>query len=307
MNILAIDGGASATKWRLAGPGGEVRAEGRAAPLHGHLFSPDAKRVSAAIIADICREISSHGACRSVVAGITGLDRTSDAAEWYRATLGALSHAPTTLVADDLFFVYLGNSAPGEGLLVYGGTGSIGYHLTETAHILRSGGYGYLVDDAGGGFWIGQQALRAWLRSMEGAGTHDTQLDAALSARFGTRSWRDIRKEVYGGGRSMVASLTHQVCAAAALEDATAAGILRAAGDELAGLANRLLAATGRTEAELTFVGGLRACGADLEAGLSRSLAPGISRKAEVQESTVAIFAAIDRYGIDGLQALMGP
>ena len=42
--------------------------------------------------------------------------------------LGAGSN---TLISDDLFFVFLGLSSPGKGLLVYAGTGCIAYHLTK--------------------------------------------------------------------------------------------------------------------------------------------------------------------------------
>ena len=98
---------------------------------------------------------------------------------------------------------------PGEGVLIYAGTGSVAYHETVTGETVRAGGYGYLIDDAGAGYWIGHEALRALFRQVDATGhPADAPLAGALYERLGSRVWAEIMPVVYGGGRSFVASLS---------------------------------------------------------------------------------------------------
>ena len=63
-----------------------------------------------------------------------------------------------------MWIAYLSYFALGEGILVYSGTGSIGYYLSEDKDVIRVGGRGNLIDDGGSGFWIAREALKAVLR-----------------------------------------------------------------------------------------------------------------------------------------------
>ena len=55
--------------------------------------------------------------------------------------------------------------APGHGILVMAGTGSIAAHLRADSLLERAGGRDSLLDDGGSGYWIAREALRGvWRR-----------------------------------------------------------------------------------------------------------------------------------------------
>ena len=163
-------------------------------------------------------------------------------------------------------------SGRGEGVLVYAGTGSVAYHETPAGEVVRAGGYGYLVDDAGAGFWIGQQALRALFQQVDVLGKpSETPLARALYTRLGSRDWPKIMPVVYGGGREFVASLAPAVGEAERAGDEVARAILEGAGAELARL---VTAVQGRLPAPLpvAFAGGITRLSEVVREGLETNL-----------------------------------
>lgn len=307
MSLLAIDGGASAAKWRLQDDNAEVLAEGRTLPLHGHLFSDGERNTAVEIITGLGAEMRGHGPISQVLAGITGLGSASDAAKWFQKQFCREFglDAENVLVADDLWLVCLGTLRPGRDMLIYAGTGSVGYYLTPDLRPLRAGGYGFMIDDAGSGFWIGAQALKHWMRDVE-TGTPGTgPLARALEARFGSNRFNDVRGVVYGGGRRTVASLSKEVHSAANAGDPTAARILADAGAELAGLAGRLFQATGRHSLTVSMFGGIRACGPWVLDPMRKALAPGLDLVDAEIEGAAAICRAVQVHGFARLTELV--
>ena len=239
---LGIDAGASSMRWRLEDAHGHLVAQGTGAPITGHLFTADAQASAGAAMLAIGAAVARHGRPDAIVAGVTGLSADSEPARLLQHAMAQAFAMPAERVAvyDDLRIAYLGAFAPGEGILVYAGTGSIAYHLTPEQRVERCGGHGFLIDDAGGGFWIGQQALRALMRRRDQ--NHDaTALDGALLQAIGSAEWPDIRAFVYGGGRQAVASLARVVGEAASQADDAAAMLLSRAGGELARLCQGLI------------------------------------------------------------------
>lgn len=307
MTLLAIDGGASTTKWRLQDWQGNVLSKGYAPPLHGHLFDEAAREVAHQTLRMLAKSVRSKGGVNHLVAGITGLGARSDAARWYRKVLAKQFDIDDAnmLVADDLSLVCLGTLRPGKGILIYAGTGSIGYYLAADFRPLRAGGYGYLIDDAGGGFWIGSRALNWFLRQQDAGGEPDTPLARVLIERFGSADWEIIRDAVYAGGRALIASLSRQVLKAAEAGDSQAMDILRKAGQELGDLANRLFEASGAKASEVCLIGGISACGEKLVPSMRTQLVPELTLVAAKAEGPEAICRAVEIYGIDGLSALL--
>ncbi len=237
MTVLGVDGGASSTRWQLEGPGGARLAAGRLPPLSGHIFDAAGAAAAARTLDELAAAVLAAGRPQAVMAGITGLSTGCEVAERFRHELAQrLGAAPERVrVVDDMHIAYLGAFRLGEGILVYAGTGSVGYHLTPSEEEVRAGGHGFLIDDAGAGFWIGRQVLRSVLRGVDRRHPPGP-LAEALYAAVGSRAWPDIRAHVYGGGRSAVAALAPCAGSAAAAGDTDAIDILRRAGRELAAL-----------------------------------------------------------------------
>ncbi len=241
MNGLGIDAGGSETRWRLVDPAGHAFLAGALEAVNGHLFLPEARAAFETFARDLRDALGGH-AVGGIVAGITGLTGDSAEAARARAILSAtLSVPPDAIeVQDDLWIGYRAVFAPGEGHVVYAGTGSVGMHIGVDGATLRVGGRGILIDDGGSAFWIGRQALNAVYRDAD-EGRDPGLLAAALYADIGGTSWNDVRAHVYGGGRTAVAMLARAVARAAESGDHAAHSILRNAGGELARLAVALV------------------------------------------------------------------
>ncbi|MCG7393504.1 hypothetical protein MHY87_11360 [Microvirga sp. ACRRW] len=241
---LGIDAGGTATRWRLADEQGRCIAQGNAEPLTGHLFSTAAEERARQIILDMAQEIMRQGKPLGIIAGITGLTRDTPSEVKMRSLFAEIFELPQdkVFVAEDMWIAYLSYFALGEGILVYSGTGSIGYYLSETKDVIRVGGRGNLIDDGGSGFWIAREALKTVLRKEEespGEGWA-TPLGRSLEKALGGTDWNLVRSYVYGGDRGKIGSLARAVGEAAQADDKTALRILREAGEELARLANSL-------------------------------------------------------------------
>lgn len=278
MIALGIDGGASSSRWLLRDEHEEI-ARGRGAPITGHLFTPGDQERTLGRLADLCAQAKAHATPGAVVAGITGLDRNSGSA---RAIADALSTnlaipADRIRVMHDMDVAYHAIFAPGEGVLVYGGTGSIAFHMPAEpgAPGVRVGGHGYLIDDAGGGFWIGSRALQSVMRERDRLGARPaTPLADAVYAHVGNDDWDAVREHVYGGGRTAVAALSVAVGTAAARGDEAALGILRQAGAELARLAAIMFERLGSIH-PVALSGGVVRLGEPLLTGFREALPPG--------------------------------
>ena len=255
---LGIDAGGTATRWALATAGGEIVAEGEVAGLSAiqmadvegsemvratltHLASA----ISAAVaVADVA-SVAAVAAPQQVCAGMTGFDKGSGKANDVGAAIIDLMANAFALPANrislgnDIDIAYVDIFAPGEGYLVYAGTGTVAAFMDASGELHRAGGRGHLIDDAGGGYWIARQALRhIWrLEDAHPGGSYDSPLAVEMFKLLGGSDWAASRNFVYGGSsRGDIGKLALAVAAAAATDPAALA-ILQAAGVELARLA----------------------------------------------------------------------
>jgi N-acetylglucosamine kinase-like BadF-type ATPase len=243
---LGLDAGGSATRWALADATGAIVGAGEIPAASGHLYGLDERarfeRMAAALrVAVGAVEIG------RVVAGITGIAASTPEAALAASLLGAALGLDTARVQidDDMWIAYHAAFKPGEGHLVYCGTGSIGVHVAKNGKVVRVGGRGMLIDDGGSAFWIGRQALQLiWRRQdHDPQGGGDGPLAEAIFAAVGGKTWDASRTYVYGGGRNAVAALAQAVARA---DDEDTWNIMGAAGKELARLGRALLEEVGR-------------------------------------------------------------
>lgn len=236
--VAGIDGGASSTTCVLVDSAGKVLGVGRGGPID-HLYTPSGRVRTRRALRDAVS--SARGASgrriplRAVVAGLTGVEPRSDESRTAARMIREIARAPVVHATWDAEIAHFGASAGGSGVMVIAGTGSVAYGRNAEGRAIRTGGYGYLIDDLGGGVKIGQAALRAALRSAEDRAPA-TALLPMLTVRLG--EWPKIRRQIYGegGGRTLLASLVPIVAKAARRGDRVARGILAEAGYELGGL-----------------------------------------------------------------------
>jgi N-acetylglucosamine kinase-like BadF-type ATPase len=244
---LGLDAGGTKTRWALTDATGATVAEGEVGGFSGLQLASAAGRAQIqALLADLATLCAPHGSVGAVCAGITGFD--ADAAPTMAALTGAELDVAMNqvLLFNDIELACHAAFAPGEGYLVYAGTGSVAAFIDAQGVLHRAGGHGVIIDDAGGGYWIAVQALRRiWRAEDEAPGAWQrSALARSVFEAIGGSDWALTRRAVYSASRGEVGHLALAVARAAA-EDAAARAILEAAGVELARLARALISRHG--------------------------------------------------------------
>ena len=153
--------------------------------------------------------------------------------------------------------VHLQNALGGPGgIVLIAGTGSICYGQSTDGREARSGGWGSLMDDEGGGFALGRDALAAVVRAEDGRIAPTVLHDAVFEA-LQVGVVRELIGKIYapGFGKREVAALAPLVGAAAEQGDAAALQIVEKAGRELALLVRPVAEKLGLQSARIAFAG----------------------------------------------------
>lgn len=243
MHVLGIDAGGTKTVCLLADERGTILAEARAAganlQAHGEL---EVEKVLHRVMDRVLDGYDIHPA--AICLGIAGVDRPQDS-EAVGGIMRRLGFKTRTLVVNDALIALTAAAGDGPGLVVVAGTGSIAYGRDAAGHAARAGGWGYMLGDEGGGFWIGRLALAAVVRQYDGRGPA-TALTELVLDQLHLANPTELIHEIYDRDvrRHIIAGLAPLVEQARDAGDAVAADILTRAGAELtaaaASVINRL-------------------------------------------------------------------
>jgi len=235
---LGIDAGGTHTRWALADARGALLREGEAAPFSGLQLADEAGRAQVLLV--LRAVAAAGGPVQAVAAGITGFD-DAQAAQMQGLVTQAFGAVPA-LLCNDIELLCRAHGAPGRGIVLIAGTGSVAAGLDATGTLQRAGGRGLLIDDAGGGAWIAREALQQVWRAEDVApgAWAQSALARALFEAMGGTTWAQTRHFVYGATRGELGTLALAVARAAHAGDAAALAILQRAGQELARLVHAL-------------------------------------------------------------------
>jgi N-acetylglucosamine kinase-like BadF-type ATPase len=177
----------------------------------------------------------------AICLGIAGVDRESDATA-VRGIMRRIGFKARTLVVNDALIALVAGAGEQPGVVIVAGTGSIAYGRDAANHAARAGGWGYILGDEGGGFWIGRSALNAVVREFDGRGP-TTLLTGLVLSDMHLASPTELIHAVYGGGlhRNAIAGVAAVVQRAADAGDAVAADIITRAGVELSAAAGSVI------------------------------------------------------------------
>lgn len=73
--------------------------------------------------------------------------------------------------ASDLEVAFASGTAEADGTLLIAGTGAVAGAILDHRLVRTAGGHGWLLGDEGSGFWLGREAVRATLRTLDAAET----------------------------------------------------------------------------------------------------------------------------------------
>ena len=268
--VVGLDGGGTKTVCLLArADDGVVLGRGIGGPANIHAIGPE--RAGASLAAAVAAAFAAAGRASQPVAtaalGCAGADRPDD-----RRVVDALLRAAVPAgqynVVNDGAIALRAAIPAGPGTLVIAGTGSIGYGRDADGREVQTGGWGYLLDDAGSAYAVGLAGLAAVLRAHDGRAA-PTALTAALLDTWGLDTPVEIIARVYRlpPPRVEIAALAPLVLVAARAGDAAAGAIVTDAGaalGELAAATIRRLGLPACQAAPLVTAGGFIRAGADL-------------------------------------------
>jgi N-acetylglucosamine kinase-like BadF-type ATPase len=235
VHVIGIDAGGTKTVCLLAGGDGAVLAEARGSGANlqasGEL---EVEKVLHAVMAEVLgdRGVRPDAICL----GIAGVDRPGDA-EAVRGIMRRIGFLTRTRVVNDaLVGLVAGTDASmaTPGVVIIAGTGSIAYGTDGRGHAARAGGWGYLLGDEGGGYWMGRAALSAVVRQSDGRGPATLLTDLVL-AEMQLASPTELIHAIYDTGlqRRAIAAIASVVQRAHDAGDAVAAEIIHRAVAEL--------------------------------------------------------------------------
>lgn len=294
MTYLGIDMGGTASRWVLIDATGTEQARG-IAPGGTALITDPGHRQHFIAALEALRTALPHAPARTHL-GLTGAGFTRDPAvsALCAQTLGLMpaqvSHE------NDMELAYRAAFGAGPGHLVLAGTGSVAMTRQSDGTALVIGGHGALIDDGGSASWIALQALRLVLRARD-AGEGEGLLAQHLFGAIGGSDWEAVRRHVYAGERGRIGLLARAVAGAADAGCAQASGLLQEAGDELARLAQILIARAG--PAPLAFSGGALALSPIIKDRLSAALAADSPRFCKLDAALTAAHTALARTALE--------
>lgn len=243
---LGIDAGGTQTRWALARASGDVIASGSVDGLTALQMAKEHGRDHIRQAMDkIAGGLPPASRPKSICAGITGYTESDEALRALMAAAFGVDHAAIA-VRSDIEIACLDLFAPGEGYVIYAGTGAIAAFIDADGAFHRAGGRGAIIDDAGAGFWIAIEALRhIWRGEDVAPGTwRNSPMAADMFKRLGGSDWVLTRQFVYQRERGEIGELALAVAATADIDPA-AYDILKRAGIELARLGNAMIARFG--------------------------------------------------------------
>jgi N-acetylglucosamine kinase-like BadF-type ATPase len=291
--VLGVDGGQTATTAAVCDMAGRLLGLGRAGPAD-HVWEPGgvvrAKRAVSTSVSQALRQARLKAVrFEAAFLGMTGGNEQTT-----RAIRGCLAARRFQLDNDcvtALACVTLGK----PGVVVIAGTGTIAYGENARGQRAKASGWGYLLGDEGGGFWIARRAIAAACRADDGR-AEPTALTGKLLAAARVHDLWELHRLIYSGrmSRAEIAALAAVAPEAAARGDPAARRILTDAGRELGLAAGVVARKVGLHRGRLTvgMVGGVFRGSAQVRASFGREVRRHAPRAVFVQPRFAPVVAA---------------
>lgn len=258
-----------------------------------------------AAIRSACESCGGPEAIDTVFVGIGGLASDSDVDVVRDMLVGAGLRETAPVGIDlDVRIALAGGTAGKPGIALIVGTGSSCYGRNAAGESWRSGGWGFIVDDFGSGFYLGQHALMAAIRAYDGRGPA-TALSEPLLQALGIPDMTEVMHRIYHPqlDTTGIAALA-PVVVEVAQHDPVALGIVERGCDELSLMVHTVTRRLGLPDDVIVVpVGSLGTVNAfyrgHLERAIARRLPLAQVRKPVAAPVIGAALLAFQQVGID--------
>ncbi|HCV43286.1 MAG TPA: hypothetical protein DGH68_07360, partial [Bacteroidetes bacterium] len=200
--VIGVDGGGTKTIALAADPSGNILARRESGASNVNVVGLDGTARSLhRVITECCDDVRCPpDELTSIVLALAGAgddvvrQRISDAVNELFAQEGR-KPLPISVESDSRAALE-GAFDGGPGVVIVAGTGSIVIGKTDRGAVLTVGGWGRILGDEGGGFFIGREALRSLALHLDRRG-EATKLEDKLAEKFQWRTRADIIRAVY--------------------------------------------------------------------------------------------------------------
>lgn len=192
--FVGIDGGGTHSTAVAVWPDGRIAAIAHGGGLN---FFNDGVETVRLRLESIVAELSTkaNAPVQRICVGMSALDAPADDKTLARFTTGSLSPEQLDLQSD-AYIALMGFTRGEPGMIVICGTGSMLLLLDEAGVQHVSGGWGYLLCDAGSGYTLAREGLLAVIEESDGIGPHTTLTQQALTY-FSAAAPRQLIDRVY--------------------------------------------------------------------------------------------------------------
>ena len=188
MTLLALDAGGTSTRAVALDPTGRVLGYGR-----GPAGNPTAAGIGPAadaVAGAVGVALASVDPARPPETAVVAM--AGEQTDAFRAlvTERLAAYGVTRVVLEhDLLALFCSGTPAADGYALIAGTGTVAARVVDGELVRVVGGRGWLLGDAGGGFWIGRRVARAVIAALDGQ-TGPTALTPLVLATLGidTRS-----------------------------------------------------------------------------------------------------------------------
>lgn len=246
--FLGVDAGGTKTRAVLSDGTGAVCGTGEAGA--GNWQAVGAAAAGIAIRAAVTQALARGGLAppgagaklrpshvRGAFFGLAGV-RTGAERATMGAELASLGLGDVWEIGSDLDVAHAAALGGRPGVVIIAGTGSAAFGRNASGETAQAGGWGWLVDDAGGAYWLALRGLAAICEAADGRGP-STCLTERAEVFFDAPDVRTLLRGLHGGNRDRagVAGFAREIRLAASAGDAAAVQVMQAGVTELVRMA----------------------------------------------------------------------
>ncbi|HEX6542229.1 MAG TPA: BadF/BadG/BcrA/BcrD ATPase family protein [Ktedonobacterales bacterium] len=233
--VIGVDGGGTKTNAVVLGE--DVGVSGMATTGPANQRSVGMEAASANIAQAVLGAIQASGLSLAQISAITmclaGFDTDLDLPVPQRA-MRTIGYTGPTIIENDVVGAWAGATEANAGVVMIAGTGATGLGMNARGELWRTDGWDYILGDAGSGYAIGLEAIRAAMRMLDGR-EKPSPLLRELRVVYGVDSAEDMRRLVDSMpfGKFEIAAFSAKVWEVAEQGDTAAQGIFAEAGRRL--------------------------------------------------------------------------
>ena len=187
-----------------------------------------------------------------------GMAGAAQARKWLKNEFVSLFPQSKITVAPDYEIALIGAHGKRYGILILSGTGSSACGINGLGESAHSGGWGYLIGDEGGGYWLGLQTLKSAANAADGF-EEKTELYQQIFQHLNISNSDDLISWTYNPDTTnrKIAQISELVLEVASSGDPVAIKIVESGAENLFKLYLNLVDRLNFIDPPVMFAGGL--------------------------------------------------